>query len=761
MSTFRGLMPEFPHIRVDYFRSIAGEQNPLACFLSHVHSDHLTGLENLKSPFIYCSAGTKQLLLRLERRFHHVNYELGILESHKQRYKHLSKLLRTIPLSTPTSIELAPDNEIQVTLFDANHCPGAVMFLFENERHAVLYTGDVRAEPWFVNSLSRSPYLIEYTSNMRTLDCVYLDTSFTKQELKFPPKVQGLNELLAKVAKYPPETTFHFAAWTFGYEEVWIALSRVLKCPIHVDQYKLRLYQSLGVDSHEGATLSGYRCGNTKQSGILTHDQGVRLHSCEKGIRCAGIGSETVWIRPIITRTASGREVNETGIGGGGGDLTERPELQLGSSAALQQLMQLLVNSNDIYFVEVMDLLRTGLRSSQKILSLDNVMVEADENLTLQQLAQYLNQKVAYDNGHQVPACLNSDPSLPKVITFPYSRHSSYEELCKLLGLFRPRDIYPCTVDEGRWHERSVEALFGEYCSGRSFRHDLEMRELMKDHESEYSSPMTNMTSSPLESPNLSKEPRGHSVSNTKSESLSKPNDTALEIHYDFRTRTLASQDYSHSLPSCKSLGEAQYGEEALHHECSIPGCRVTGSPQPDISNSKLEGVDVMGDLQSCWANPGEPFDGMAVHESDRSTKGHDHVKSSINATSIHSSSGKCSEASSADDDKGYGELYQELPACRQRLEMELDEFSQDFYDKMGSGHGPQDLDGVPSGMDGIGTQDPIVAEIVAQADSEISESRLADRAASFRAALDLEREGWNVSLISVGDNHSMPEVEL
>ncbi len=35
---------------VDFFRPVLGLRPPLACFLSHVHSDHLTGLESLKSP---------------------------------------------------------------------------------------------------------------------------------------------------------------------------------------------------------------------------------------------------------------------------------------------------------------------------------------------------------------------------------------------------------------------------------------------------------------------------------------------------------------------------------------------------------------------------------------------------------------------------------------------------------------------------------------------------------------------------------------
>ena len=65
----------------------------------------------------------------------------------------MRKLAKAIPLDTPTVIELAPGNSIRVTLIDANHCAGAVMFLIEGNGKAVLYTGDIRAEEWWVNSL--------------------------------------------------------------------------------------------------------------------------------------------------------------------------------------------------------------------------------------------------------------------------------------------------------------------------------------------------------------------------------------------------------------------------------------------------------------------------------------------------------------------------------------------------------------------------------------------------------------------------------
>lgn len=46
---------------VDYFRKCPERPAPLACFLSHVHSDHLQGLESFRTPFIYCSPATREV----------------------------------------------------------------------------------------------------------------------------------------------------------------------------------------------------------------------------------------------------------------------------------------------------------------------------------------------------------------------------------------------------------------------------------------------------------------------------------------------------------------------------------------------------------------------------------------------------------------------------------------------------------------------------------------------------------------------------
>lgn len=67
-----------------------------------------------------------------------------------------------------------------------------------------------------MNSIARNPCLLEYTCGIRTLDKIYLDTSFSSGS-EFQTKAQGVAELLRKVLAYPRDTIFHLQAWTFGY----------------------------------------------------------------------------------------------------------------------------------------------------------------------------------------------------------------------------------------------------------------------------------------------------------------------------------------------------------------------------------------------------------------------------------------------------------------------------------------------------------------------------------------------------------------
>ncbi|RYO92940.1 hypothetical protein DL763_004524 [Monosporascus cannonballus] len=477
MSTFMGSVREFPDIRIDYFCEL-DQRPPPACFLSHVHSDHLRGLDTLKSPFVYCSPATREILLRLEKIPSRLNYAQGITEKRNPTYKELEKIVKPLPLETPVVLELKPGLNIQVTLLDANHCVGAVMFLVEGDGKAVLYTGDIRSESWWVNTIARNPCTVEYSSGLRSLDCIYLDTSVL-DDYHIQTKAEGLRELLEKVAQYPDDTIFHFQAWTYGYEEVWIALAKALMSKVHVDDYKLRIYKSLipatkstddrfPVLTHlakEAPYLVGFTRGNNQQEGCLTRNEDARIHSCEKGTACSVMANihnkPVVWIKPIVAHLKDGRDVVEVGIGGGGDDLVEKSDQQDLTPGEIKQLVKTyLLNGGgepgnaDLAFtasvhsipVNVVDVLRCLSRADK---DLPDILDE--------------------------PAVKKLPEGLPNRIVFPYARHSSLPELRHLVRTFKPKDVWPCTFDFPSWERRgiTIRDLFGDCCSGDTFAHDV------------------------------------------------------------------------------------------------------------------------------------------------------------------------------------------------------------------------------------------------------------------------------------------------
>jgi hypothetical protein len=311
MSTFDGTLDEFPNIRIDQFNGRGSTRATLANFLSHVHSDHLVGLETCRS-FIYCSMATREIVLRLEKRYHRINFANGHLEVRKRDYAKLKLLLKPLPLETPIDIELAPGNNIRVTLFDANHCIGAVMFLIEGNGKTILYTGDIRSESWWVDALTRNPVLLPYVcpskgAQLKTIDTIYLDTTFASKSdpyREFPSKADGILELLEKLSKYPPDTIYYFDSWTFGYEDVYQALASFLNTRIHVDLYKYGLYfaltKSKELRAAEAAKLISTYCGNHLQVGCLTADaSNARIHSCEAGTGCDILDSKSMCLSGI------------------------------------------------------------------------------------------------------------------------------------------------------------------------------------------------------------------------------------------------------------------------------------------------------------------------------------------------------------------------------------------------------------------------------------------------------------------------------
>lgn len=167
-----------------------------------------------------------------------------------------------------------------------------------------------------------------------------------------------------------------------------------------MDKYKYRLYKSLASEtlgqnpSHEGAALFGFTCGNRYQQGCLTDDQTVRLHSCEHGMGCPASSSpNTVYITPIITRSADGEILHELGAGGGGGDLVRAHLLELSNTEATMELMKLCSDNiqNGEARTKTIAMITRALGTEAKTMSLESLRIgENDESMPLEELARRL-----------------------------------------------------------------------------------------------------------------------------------------------------------------------------------------------------------------------------------------------------------------------------------------------------------------------------------------------------------------------------------
>lgn len=84
-----------------------------------------------------------------------------------------------------------------VTLIDANHCPGSVMFLFEGYFGNILYTGDFRYTP----SMLKEPVLTG-----KKIDILYLDNTNCDPALVLPSQEEAAHQIVELIRRHPQHT---------------------------------------------------------------------------------------------------------------------------------------------------------------------------------------------------------------------------------------------------------------------------------------------------------------------------------------------------------------------------------------------------------------------------------------------------------------------------------------------------------------------------------------------------------------------------
>lgn len=197
-------------IRVDHFRRGAD-----LYFLTHYHADHMTGLrKGWRRKPIVCTHATAALLRAGKQ------VDPGCL--------------RPVALDDPFPVHV-DGRSMRVTALDANHCPGAAMFLFEDRGERTLVTGDFRLDDRMRAVL---PVL-------RGLDRLLVDATYRESGYAFPPQQKVIDDILAYVDACP-KTYVAIETYTIGKNRILRALYEAFGEPFLLEPHRLPLFEALG-----------------------------------------------------------------------------------------------------------------------------------------------------------------------------------------------------------------------------------------------------------------------------------------------------------------------------------------------------------------------------------------------------------------------------------------------------------------------------------------------------------------------------------
>ncbi|KAK3133418.1 hypothetical protein QOZ80_6AG0536310 [Eleusine coracana subsp. coracana] len=160
------------------------------------------------------------------------------------RYLRASLVYHKIGISWDR-LHVLPMNEkvtvsgVNLTCFDANHCPGSIIILFEPPNgKAVLHTGDFRFSSEMANNT------ILQSSHIHTL---ILDTTYCNPRYDFPSQevvIQFVIDAIQAEA-FNPKTLFLIGSYTIGKERLFMEVARLLQKKIYVGAAKLQILKHL------------------------------------------------------------------------------------------------------------------------------------------------------------------------------------------------------------------------------------------------------------------------------------------------------------------------------------------------------------------------------------------------------------------------------------------------------------------------------------------------------------------------------------
>ncbi|OHT12667.1 hypothetical protein TRFO_17501 [Tritrichomonas foetus] len=196
--------------------------NYIHSFLSHAHSDHLSGIQGFKAPrVLHCTEITaKMLILKVP------------------------KVQPCIQICQPNTTIVVEG--VKVHVLNANHTPGSAMFVFELKNgKKILHTGDFRAEPSVVQS----------AAFFSPIDQLFMDCTYACSNINVPPRSECVNFVISKVKELLPRGfIITIGTYTIGKEELVFDVAEATACKVYAPETRMKTLRDLA--------SSGYRSGD-------------------------------------------------------------------------------------------------------------------------------------------------------------------------------------------------------------------------------------------------------------------------------------------------------------------------------------------------------------------------------------------------------------------------------------------------------------------------------------------------------------------
>ncbi|GKY99876.1 hypothetical protein MPSEU_000941300 [Mayamaea pseudoterrestris] len=233
-------IPNVPNVFIDAFRGqyLNKTADPQSTFiLTHYHGDHYGSLprdESYVGPaLIHCTPITARLL----KKIHKVPEAFVVEHEYGETWTTAATLLDN-PSSAP----------VKITFYDANHCPGAAIVIFELANESVhVHTGDFRYHER-MQTYSR----LRQAALANRIESILLDTTYAHPKHTFDAQDIVVESIAAHVKQHlDGETLILLECYNIGKEKILWATVNACQQSIHVSERKWNLLECLTDGSSE------------------------------------------------------------------------------------------------------------------------------------------------------------------------------------------------------------------------------------------------------------------------------------------------------------------------------------------------------------------------------------------------------------------------------------------------------------------------------------------------------------------------------